>query len=213
MTCGLTWYDDDSYAPQPLSVSATNHSSPLSPHSLPSRLSFDRLAISTTNSHFFIMAHHYQLPSPSSSDENASLSSVGLSRQRSESAEFPSAKRTRPSQHQSVDEWAASLGQAELSGLTVDSPTQFVARAGSSLPTPECTPPHGAALAANGEGSTQECSSAAKSEMMAKVLARAATLNAQGAFEPAQADDSKARQARSAEEGGKDRLVAGLVGE
>lgn len=158
------------------------------------------------------MAHHFQLPSPTSSDENASVSSVGLSRQRSASAEFPSAKRTRPSQHKSVDEWAASLGQAELSGLTVESPTEFV-EAGSSLPTPASTPPHVATQPASAEAPAQGSSTGPKSAMTAKVLARAATLNAQGAFEPAQAEAPKARAARPAEEADKDRFVAGLIGE
>jgi hypothetical protein len=159
------------------------------------------------------MAHHFHLPSPTSSDENASVSSVGLSRQRSASAEFPSAKRTRPSQHKSVDEWAASLGQAELSGLIVESPTEFVEGAGSSLPTPASTPPHVATQPASAEASAQGSSTGPKSAMMAKVLARAATLNAQGAFEPAPAEAAKVRAARPAEEADKDRFVAGLVGE
>ena len=141
-----------------------------------------------------------------------SFNSVGLARQRSESAEFPSAKRTRPSQHKSVDEWAASLGQVGLSALTVDSPTESVEAAGSSLPTPASTPPHGATLAALAEASVQGASSGDKSGIMAKVLARAATLNAQGAFEPAHVEVPKGRAARPAEEADKDRFVAGLVG-
>lgn len=153
------------------------------------------------------MTQHYQPPSPSSSDGNSSINSVGLSRQRSASAEFPLAKRTRPSQHQSVNEWAASLGQAELSGLTVHSPIQIDA-VRSSLPTPASTPPHLAATGARGAvgGATVE------SVTMAKVLARAAALNAQGAFAPVATEVATTTCPRSHDEAEKDRVVTGLVG-
>jgi len=164
------------------------------------------------------MAHHYQFPSPTSSDENGSIISVGLSRQRSDSAEFPTAKRTRSSQHKSVDEWAASLGQAELSGMTVDdSPDQLNElghTAQSSLPTPASTPPHLATLAAGLDVSAQEPSSSCKTATVTNALDRATKLSAEGAFGPAESgvEAPKARSVRSADEADKDRFVAGLVG-
>lgn len=158
------------------------------------------------------MAHTYQPPSPSSSDDHLSVSSAGLARQRSESAEFPVAKRTRPSQHQSVDEWAASLGQAELSGLTVDSPAQ-TETVGSSLPTPTSTPPYLATAPAASKSTAQADESALRTVTVGEALAHAENHKTQGAFGPAPAETAKQQHVRPVEEADKDRFVAGLVGE
>lgn len=170
------------------------------------------------------MSSTYQPPSPSSS--SGSLHSVVLARSRSTSAEgqLPEPKRTRASDDATVNEWVATLN---LTADAVESPSGYESDSPhrrhsphAELPTPATTPPspHCASF------SPEHPAPASSATLKARLLARAATLQAQGAFnvqpaqaeprqQPAPVDQARASSSEAAAAGCKDQLVQGLVGE